>query len=50
MCMSCNKRKILMQLLLSYDNDNYTRDRPYDLHLAIMINRDIKDISKWTLA
>ena len=44
------ERAVLMQFLLSYDNDNYTRDRPYDLHLAIMIHRDIKDISKWTLA
>ena len=30
--MNCNERVILMQLLLSYDDDDYIRDRPYDLH------------------
>ena len=38
--MNCNERTILMQFLLSYDDDDYTRDRPYDLQ-AMMINKDI---------
>ena len=49
--MNCDERTIHMQLLLSYDDDDdYTRDIPYDLHEAMMINKDIKDISKGTLA
>ena len=31
-----------MQFLLSYDDDVYTRVRPYDLHKAIMITKGIK--------
>ena len=50
-CMNCNERKILMQFLLSYDDDDeYTRVRPYDLSLVMMITKDIKDISKRNLA
>ena len=32
--MNCNERIILMQFLLSYDDDDdvYTRVRPYELH------------------
>ena len=31
--MNCNEMIVLMQLLLSYDDDDvYTRVRPYDLH------------------
>ena len=30
-CMNCNERKILMQFLLSYDDD-YIRHKPYDVH------------------
>ena len=41
--MNYNERTILMQFLLSYDDDEYTRVRPYDLNYVIMI---IKDISK----
>ena len=29
--MNCNERIILIKLLLSYDDDNYTSARPYDL-------------------
>ena len=29
--MNCNERIMLMQILLSYDDDEYTRVRPYDL-------------------
>ncbi len=47
-CTSCNERTVLMKFLLSYDDD-YIRDRPYDLHYAMMINKGIKDISKGTL-
>ena len=43
--MNCNELKILMQLLLSYDDDEYIRDRPYDLQAANMIYNDNKDIS-----
>ena len=40
-----------MQFLLSYnDNDDYTMVRPYDLQQSMMINKDIKDISKGTPA
>ena len=45
-CMNCNERTILMQFLLGYDDD-YIRDKPYDLNYAMMIN---KDISTGTLA
>ena len=52
--MNCNERIIFMHLLFRYDDndddDDYTRDIPYDLHEAMMINKDIKDISKGTLA
>ena len=30
--MNVNEMTILMQFLLTYDDDDYTRDRPYDLH------------------
>ena len=48
--MNCNERIILMQFLLRYDDDDYIRYRPYELHQAIIINKGIKDISKGTLA
>ena len=44
--MNCNERTILMKFLLIYDDDVYTRVRPYDLQSAMMINKYIKDISK----
>lgn len=37
-----------MQFLLSYENFDYTGDRPYDLRCVIMINKDNKDILKGT--
>ena len=35
-----------MQFLLRYDDDDYIRDRAYDLHEAMMIYKCNKDISK----
>ena len=45
-CMTWNERNILMKFLLSYDDYDDIRDRPYDLHWAMIFNKDIKDISK----
>ena len=41
-----------MQFLLSYDDndDVYTRVRPYDLQKSMMINKDVKNISKTGLS
>ena len=40
-----------MKFLLRNDyDDDYTMYSPYDIHEAIMINKDIKYISKETLA
>ena len=40
-----------MLFLLSYDDDNvYTRVKPYEIHLAMIINKGIKDISKRDLS
>ena len=35
---------------MSYDDDVYIMDRPYDLHKAMMFNKAIKDILKGILA
>lgn len=36
------KGLLLMQSLLSYDDDAFTRDRPYDLDKVMIVNKDSK--------
>ena len=40
------KGLILIQFLLSIDDDDYIRGRPYDLNLSMVDNKRIRDISK----
>ena len=45
-CMNCNEIIIPMQLLLSYYDDDYIRDRAYDLNEVLIITDDIKTLKQ----
>ena len=40
--MNCDEMTILMQFLLSYNDDDYTRARLYDLNYVLIDNKDLK--------
>ena len=49
--MNYNERTILLKFLLSYDDDDDDKDiriRLDELYWVVIINKDIKDISKGT--